>query len=336
MYQVSADGEANQRNLMRLLQNTVARPVSGVSFGSEGSTLVAGGSGGFDVWNLAASSSTFIESHPVSYLYGCIYDPLGRWIYVSDFRAGFRLLPLDGTEAQPIPGSPYERHVTSFDLGSNGKQLVMNRGGAGLNRVECWKIGPRGTFVASWSILDGEPVDPAEPYLFNQAKWFTNAVAVSRDGEIVATAESRSDGASGGKPLIVIRQGTTGTIIAELGQSDTDFQVELAFAPYNRAVYTWDNQVLERWDVKTGRRTIQIPAPGRSYFKGLAVHPSGRAIVTASGDGQVRYWEPNDLSLLWAGKFGVGKLHSVALSLDGLLAAAGGDKGQVVVWDVDV
>jgi hypothetical protein len=34
---------------VRILQNTSARPVAGVSFGPGGWTLVAGGSGGYDV-----------------------------------------------------------------------------------------------------------------------------------------------------------------------------------------------------------------------------------------------------------------------------------------------
>jgi WD40 repeat protein len=212
---------------VRLLRNTKARPVAGVSFGPGGLSLVAGGSGGFDVWDLTTASRTFVPSHAVKYLYGCIYDPLDRWVYVSDYLGGFRLLPLDGHEVRPAPGSPHHRHVTSFDLTPDGGQLVMNRGGGGWNRVECWKVRPAGSFVAMWSILDGEPIDPNEPYLLNQATWFTNGVAISRDGKKVATAENRSAGTSGSEPLIVLRQGTSGKAIAELGKSATSFDTRL-------------------------------------------------------------------------------------------------------------
>src|SRR5262245_18356034 len=103
-------------NVVRLLRNTTARPVGGVSFGPHGLTLVAGGSGGFDVWDLATSSHAFVPSHAVKYLYGCVYDPRGRWIYVADYIGGFRILSVDRLVAQPAPGSPYERHVTAFDI----------------------------------------------------------------------------------------------------------------------------------------------------------------------------------------------------------------------------
>jgi WD40 repeat protein len=322
--------------IVRLLQNTLARPVAGVSFAREGETLVAGGSGCYDVWNMTASSRSFIPSHAVKYLYGCVCDPLGRWVYVSDYLGGFRLLALNGQAARAAPGSPHEHHVTAFDLTPDGSRLLMSRGGAGSNRVECWEIRPSGSFVPVWSIRDGEPVTSDEPYLLNQASWFSNGVASGPDGKTVVTAESRSAGTSGAAPLIVLRDGAGGRAIAELGQSATSFDTRLAVAADGRGLYAWDNNMVERWDLTAGKLTRRLPAPGRAHFRGLAVHPSGRVVVTVSGDGQARYWDADDLSLLTVLKWGAGKLHALAVSPDGTLAAAGGDRGQVVIWDVDV
>jgi WD40 repeat protein len=321
---------------MRLLQNTHARPITGLSFAPGGTSLVAGGSGGFEVWDLTASFHSFIPWHSVQYLYGCVYDPLGRWIYVSDYRSGFRLLPLAGGKVQPVPGSRLERHVISFDLTPDGRQLVMSRGGAGLNRVECWDVHRTGKFVAAWSIRDGEPVSPDEPYLLNQATWFSNGIAIRRDGRMVATAESRRGGTLGDAPFVVLRDGVNGNSLAELGRSATNYEIRLAFAPDGGSLYTWAGRVLERWDLAAGKLARRISTPGRANLRGLVVLPSGQLVITVSGDGLARYWEPVDLSPIQALKWKVGKLHSLAVSHDGMLAAAGGEKGQVVVWDVDV
>jgi WD40 repeat protein len=309
-----------------------------MSFGPGGRTLVAGGSGGYDVWDLVSSTHTFLPTHNTKYLYGCIYDPLGRWVYVSDYVGGFRLLPLGGGQTQRLPGSAYQHHVVDFDLTADGRRLVVSRGGAADNRLECWDSRPAGALVPAWSLLNGKPVDPDEPYLFNQANWFSNAVALSLDGKQVATAESRpGQGRSGYRALLVVRDGATGQLITELGPAAISFlRGGLALAPDGRALFALGEQALERWDVAAGRRTGQLPAPGRAYFRGLAVHPSGKLLVTVSGDGQARYWTADALSPAGALKWPVGKLHAVAFSPDGMLAAAGGDKGQVVVWDVDV
>src|SRR5215469_6981830 len=104
---------------MRLLRNTKTRPISGVSFGPDGLTLVAGGSGGFDLWNLKSSSRKYFPSHSVQYLYGCVYHPFGRWVYLADYIGGFRFLSLDG-KTRTVPGSSHQRHVTTFDITTEG------------------------------------------------------------------------------------------------------------------------------------------------------------------------------------------------------------------------
>ena len=234
-------------------------------------------SGGFDLWDLASLSSQFVKSHAVKYFYGCVYDALGRWVYVSDSVGGFRLLPITGHEPPPVPGSPYERHVTSFDLSAEGRRLVMTRGGAGSNRVECWEVLAEGSFGAGWSIRDGELVDPGEPYYLNQANWFTNAVAISRDGQSIVTAESRQT-TSGPAATIVLRHGATGKSIAELGTTDASFQVRLRFAPDTQAFYAWENTVVGAVGPPNWQTNTSLACPGKSVFPGFS-SPSGRAVL---------------------------------------------------------
>ena len=55
----------------------------------------------------------------------------------------------------------------------------------------------------------------------------------------------------------------------------------------------------------------------------------------AGADGFVRFWEAAAGAELRSFAWGIGKLYCAAFSPDGLTCAAAGDKGQVVVWDVD-
>ena len=66
----------------------------------------------------------------------------------------------------------------------------------------------------------------------------------------------------------------------------------------------------------------------------MAVSPDGRALATAAGN-VAQFWDTTDGRPLRTWDWGVGPLQAIAVAPNGLTAAAGGDRGRVVVWDVD-
>jgi WD40 repeat protein len=78
----------------------------------------------------------------------------------------------------------------------------------------------------------------------------------------------------------------------------------------------------------TVRTSLPIPATD------LAFHPNGR-LLTAGQDGIVRIWDTGSGNQLAALDWSAGPLHSLAVAPNGLTCAAGGENGQVVVWDAD-
>ena len=66
----------------------------------------------------------------------------------------------------------------------------------------------------------------------------------------------------------------------------------------------------------------------------LVFTPDGRAVVTGSWDGTVRFWDARNGAETASYDFGVGRVTALALSPDGLQLAAGGEAGKICVFDV--
>ena len=66
-----------------------------------------------------------------------------------------------------------------------------------------------------------------------------------------------------------------------------------------------------------------------------AYTPDGRHLITVGNDSTARVWDAGTGAALKTLAWPVGKLSTVAVAPDGLTCAAGGEKGRVVVWDVD-
>jgi WD40 repeat protein len=65
----------------------------------------------------------------------------------------------------------------------------------------------------------------------------------------------------------------------------------------------------------------------------LAVAPGDELLLSGGEDGTVHCWEVNAGRPAAVLNWKIGQVHAVAVSPDGMLAAAGGGKG-LVVWDL--
>jgi WD40 repeat protein len=319
---------------MRVLQNAPERAVLGVAFGADSRTLAAGGGSGFSVWSLLNDYCRPVPFHATKTLYAFDLDPLGRWLYISDPWGGCSLYGLETGRWRKLPGNRYDHHVVSLSRTADGKRVAVSRGGAGTNHLECWDIDAAGGFTLGWAMRKWRPITDVSTFTPESSNGFTNGVAFSPDGRTLVTVENRTDRPAADNPVCV-RSADSGELVAELGTFPVMVGFRVFFTPDGTMILGHEDRWLELGAV-TGGCVGRLTPPGRAYFRAAAVHPSGGWLVTVGYDGAARLWELPSLRPARVFEWDVSRLHSVAFSPDGLLLAAGGDKGRVVVWDVDV
>ena len=89
------------------------------------------------------------------------------------------------------------------------------------------------------------------------------------------------------------------------------------------------------WPVPKLGEPRRVRNDSRKDFTAAAFHPSGRCLYASSNDETIQVFDTATWERIERFRWRIGKPKSVAVSTDGTLAAAGGDNGDIVIWDLD-
>jgi hypothetical protein len=163
-------------------------------------------------------------------------------------------------------------------------------------------------------------------------------VAISPDGEraAVGVAGGTLGNAHSVVRLYSLATGGAGDQVGELARTIGRLG-SLAWSPCGRFIAGVLGARLVVWSVETGELVRELEAGGTRLFRGPRFHPSGRFLAAggANLDGGVYCWAVGTWEELVGYRWPVGPVTCVNFSPDGTLAAAGGEKGRILVWDVD-
>jgi len=280
-----------------------------------------------------------------------VFAPDGRWLASSSWDGTVRLWPVSGTGGYSarvlFSGNGNNRQIDSLAVSTDGRHLVAgNRGG------EIWII----------------PVDGDEPRLLGRINDYVLAIAVSPDGQTIATGSGWTNQAEQIIRLWDLDSGRQRT----LDPGDAAAVEDLVFMEDGHLLSAGGN-ALRRWDLGDGSNDVlmegdvrrialcadqelvlvnlgeiwasgsvralslvdgewlDLPAFGH-VVRSIAVDRTGTVAITGGTDGIVRVGPAGggDAHLLFAEN--QRDPWGVAVSPDGRWIAAGGDDGAVRVW----
>jgi WD40 repeat protein len=120
----------------------------------------------------------------------------------------------------------------------------------------------------------------------------------------------------------------------------------LTFSPNGRLLAAACENTLTVWEtpaeegdsgtIRVVPQAIFTCKSGRRHFQGLAFTPDGHHLAATHNDKTVRIWDTRSWTERVAFDWGIGEVVCIAFSPDGMVAAAGGRSGRIVVWDVDL
>ncbi len=310
---------------MFVLTSPAGMTINALAFSPDGRFLAAGKSEtGVEVWDVAKQSLTLAAWREAFYIHQILFSSEGLHLYVSATQGGARVIDLqDGRD-----------HCFTPHPDGIARSMALTR--SKLLLVCVGTFGHRDAFLGAWDVESAD-----KPRLM----WRTPRTTKFSEYELPCLAPDEQSFAvkeSGpGRPiagLIAVRDTPTGNLVREFPRpSPSERYHRLVFTADGRLLLVVSDPNLYCLDASTGELIRTVGKPGRGSFADLALHPGGQVLVSTHRASRiVNLWDARTLSVMNTYAWPIGWFSSLALSPDGMLAAAGNESGKIVVWDMDV
>jgi WD40 repeat protein len=304
---------------MRILRSEFPRPLGLLAVGAGGHVAAAcsafGVRGDVDVWELATGKLIPRQRDGLEPIISLAFTPDGQHLFRSESAGLCGRIIRSALAGQDEDELPSQCRNPEFTLSPNGTRLLVTSKFGPAGSVECWAI-------------NGSKCRQSWHDTRSAMRWLS-APAFSPDGS--RCAMENTQGAE-----VLVRDARDGKVLRTIPHDRTEPVEQLAFsADGSKLLARPHGRIVKLFDAATGEPAGELVQPGRPYVTGMAVHPNG-TLACSRTNGTVCLWNVERRELIRTLDWKLGKLVSVAFSPDGTLGAAGTERGEVVVWDVDV
>jgi WD40 repeat protein len=252
---------------------------------------------------------------------GVAYSPDGKLIATTTMD--YRLVVWDAERRRVLsaPGASQIRYAPAFPPDSSYVAAT------GWERCVAWRD-PATPHTETLGPYAETQWEPAERFDY-RGKGYTptkfDSLAFSPDGRwLVANGTQRA----------VVWDRETKEVRRVIDHARADALTVVNFSPDSeRVAFSFDKHA--EIHPLEGKGKPVVLTGHKMVVRAIVFTPDGRTAITAGSDGTVRFWDPETGAPMRTFDWGIGRVYSAAISTDGLLCAAGGEKGQIVVWDAD-
>ena len=304
-------------------------PIQRLEFAPDGTSLLSiDRSDTFRVWDLSTGKARW--SNEVGFYDSVVFTPGGSHVLSCNRD---RSIAIDqGGDPRSELDVTYPIQVRETSTGKAGPAPIVYDPACGYFNLT---VSPTGDCCVAnrrsisrglwwWSLPSGQPLPTWENVVPHELLWFP-AMAFSPNGRILAGMNA------GGVHLFDV---PNGKLLFEHRFKTMQDECRLAFHPAGRLLAIGSGTRMAILDIETRTEVGEIKQ-AKKYFLQAVFTPDGRYLATVSNEATVKFWDTAGWQLAKEYAWEVGGLRCLAFSRDGLVAATGGMKNRVVVWDLD-